>query len=905
MEKQKVKIKDKVPNRGFKGRLRGLLIMLLGVMGVGFLFAVIMIFVAVRDLPQLSGLDSYRPLLPLKIYSSDGTLIGEYGEQIREIVPIERIPKRLREAFVASEDSAFYHHFGINPLAIIRAAWANLKAGHIVQGGSTITQQVAKTFFLSPKRTFKRKLQEAILAIEIEQNFSKDEILWLYCNQIYLGHGAYGVAAAARNYFRKDLQDLTLAEIAYIAGLPKAPNKYSPWRNPKLAKRRQKYVLRRMMEEGFITEQEMEQALRQDVKLYPVPDSHSRYAPYYAEQARRNVLDLAKICVRRFEGLPDPKQPPDAEELLSKLPPEKWGDPFPKKIVLPSEKFCNALRPYYDDMKDGEEDIDWSDTKDIALRLIYRSGLRVFTAADLSAEFLAQDAILYGLKRITKRMGYIGPAGHLEKSDWKRFFKVYDSKYPNPSSLRRDGLYPGMVVRIEDDGEKAWVRIGKIEAPIYLSDTTWARKPKPEVRWEYDKVKDLHSVFKVGDLIVVRPSDRRGIVKADDFRSKAALPEDPKKWHLDLIQWPYPEASFMLKDINTGYILAMIGGWNYEESQLNRTMQACRQPGSSFKPIVYTTALEKGWTPATIIVDSPVVTQDSRMRWTPSNYGQTFYGDTPLVKGLALSRNICAIKALQFAGITDVISWARKLGITTRIAEDFSIALGSSCVIMDELTQAYMHFPRLGKRPRKVLITHILDAHGNLLEDFRAPSDPWLMPGTDVFSRLTYDAEHKPKQVLPPDTAYIMIKLMQQVVETGTAVAAKSLERPLAGKTGTTNDSFDAWFTGYTPSLIASAWVGFDNYERHFGRGETGGSAALPIFIDFMRRYLVMTPPEDFPEAPEGIEWATIDFDHGYLASSATMHRVRMPFKKGTAPRERYNPGEEIKIEDFDKDVPF
>jgi len=894
VSRSKVTVSNPSPKKGWKAKLKAIVLICLAVGLLGCLVASIWVYSAYKDLPQISTLDSYRPLLPLKMYAMDGTPIGEYGEQIREVVPIERIPERLKQAYIATEDSSFYDHFGVNPMAIVRAAIANFKAGRKVQGGSTITQQLAKTFWLTPERTYTRKLKEVFLAMRMERNMSKDEILWLYCNQIYLGHGAYGVAMAARNYFGKDLSQLTLAEIGYLGGLPKAPTTYSPYSNPKTAKKRQQWVLSRMFKEGYITAEQRDAAIAEEVKVYPTPDSHTRYAPYYAEQTRRDLLDRSTYCVKLFKGEKLPSQAPDPEVLMENMPPEKWGERFPGHRNLPSKAFCDALRPYYDDIMSGEEKFKIEADKSIEQALIYRCGLQVDTASNIVAEFRAQDAVLYGLRRITKRQGYNGPNGHLNKKDWPQFFKVYDKKYSDPKKLSRRRLYPAMIVEIDDKKRIAWVRIGKIKAPMHLSDVSWARVPKAEVRWEYEMVKKLSARFKPGDIIIVRPSDRKGIVKREDFRSRRALPEDPKDWHLDLIQKPYSQAALMIKDVDTGYVLSSVGGWNYEESQINRPVQACRQPGSSFKPLVYSTAVEKEWTPATIIVDSPVVNQDDTMRWTPQNYGNSFSGDTPLVKALSKSMNICAIKALQYAGVRDVTNLARRFGLTSFIAQDFSIALGSSCVYMDELTQAYMHFPRLGMPQRKVTIRVIRDAYGNILEDYRDPSDYWLLSGPETFARMQDHLEHPLKRHMSQKDAFIMLKLMEQVVQTGTGVAAKSLKRPLAGKTGTTNDSFDAWFMGYAPDLVVGAWVGFDQNERHLGRGETGGSVALPIWLDFMKNFLDGAEVKEFPEAPKSIQYVSIDYENGKLTGEATTHPVKMPFIWGTAPTEKSGESQDV-----------
>ncbi len=902
--------KVRVKNKKKTSFLKFFLFVFLSLFVIAAIWGSAFFYIAYKDLPAISSLSTYRPLLPLKIYSYDNTLIGEYGEQIREITSVSDIPEKLKQAVIASEDASFNEHFGINPFAIVRAMIANMRAGRFVQGGSTITQQVAKTFFLSPKKNLKRKAQEAILALRIEKNFSKDEILWLYCNQIYLGHNSYGVAAAARNYFRKRLNEMTLAEIAYIAGLPKAPSKYSPFKNPKQAKIRQKYVLEKMVENKYITQEEADKADKEEVKVYPPLDSHSTYAPYLTEQARRDVIEMVSICINRFNGKADPKPVPRPEAFVTKYvkeenKPEKLGNPIPKRTtIIPPDAFCETLKPFYDDMVGGEDKFKPAPDKTFEETLLYRAGLNVYTTADVAAEFVGQDALLAGLWRITRRMGYMGPAGNLKQPDWNAFFNVYDKIYTNIKDLRRDKFYPAMIVAIEKTGKSATLRIGKIEATMLLEDNRWARKPDPEVFWESAKVKSLADILKPGDLVVVRPSDKAGIGFSEDLRNKAPLPADLKLIRFELVQWPYAEAALMMKNVESGYILAMIGGWNYEESQINRTIQSCRQPGSAFKPLVYAAAIDKGWSPSTIIVDAPVVTEDENMRWTPDNFGSTFLGDTPLVKAIALSRNIPAIKTLQYAGITDVTKMARMMGITTKINQDYSIALGSSCVTMDELTNAYMHFPLLGKEPRRVLIRFITDSEGRVLYDARNVYDVSLMSGLPVFYRLMYDMTRQPKQNVSPATAYVMAKLMEQVVQSGTAGSATVLKRRLAGKTGTTNDSFDTWFMGYTPKYVAGAWIGFDNYERHLGKNETGGHASLPIFIDFFKRYLTKmdNAGADFKAPEKGVSWFTIDFNTGKRAGPDCSHPVSLPFKAGTAPEDGgYSNGGGVSPEEFMK----
>ena len=612
-------------------------------------------------------LKNYHPNITTKVYSDQGEIIGEFYLEKRIVVPLSRIPNVLRQAFVSAEDRRFYEHSGINFMSVLRAFFKNLKAGKIVQGGSTITQQVTKYFLLSPEKRLSRKIKEAILAYRIENQLSKDKILYLYLNQIYLGHGAYGVESASLNYFGKHVEDLNLAESALLAGLPRAPNKYSPFGDPQIAKKRQAYVLERMLDDGHIDSEQADEALKTPLEIMGKENRQIMKAPYFTEHIRRYIE-------------------------------RKFG----------------------------------SDS-------LYKEGLQVFTTVNLDMQNAAQIALESGIKELEERQKY----------------------------------------------QEA--------------------EPALEVQ---------------GALVCM--------------------------------------------DTNTGYIRAMVGGRDFNKSQFNRAVQAKRQAGSAFKPIVYAAALDKGFTPATIIIDSPIIYDEPEKdeTWKPRNFGRKFYGPITFREALAKSRNVVTVKILRDIGIDYAADYARKLGVTTPINMDLTMALGSSGISLLELTSVYAVFNTQGKRIEPVFITRILDREGNIIEE--------NIPQAET--------------VISEQTAYIMTNLLKGVVQRGTGWRAKALGMPCAGKTGTTNNQIDAWFIGYTPDLITGCWVGFDEY-RGLGDNETGSRAALPVWLKFMEQALNERKIRDFP-IPEGIVFVKVDQKTGLLASLESPHTIFESFKEGTEPQE-------------------
>ncbi len=732
-----------------------------------------------RDLPKIETLQDYHPPIVTTVFADDGRKIAEFYNERRIVVPLSEMPETLITAFIAAEDSRFYKHQGIDILSIIRAFVKNLEAGTIVQGGSTITQQVTKSFLLSPERSYTRKMKEAILAYRIEKTLQKEEILFLYLNQIYLGHGAYGVEAAAENYFGKPAKDMNLAECAMLAGLPQAPSRYSPFKHPERAKQRQIYVLNRMVEEGYIANSEATEAINTVLDIQPRRNWFIQEVPFYTEYIRQYVE-------------------------------KKYGS--------------DAL---------------------------YNDGLQIYAAANIDMQKIAQEELEKGLRELDKRQGYRGPLQHLAPEAIEPFMQELQTEWAT-STPEEGGMVKGVVVRVNDDEGAVTVRLGESQGIIDIADMDWARKPDAEVPYHEKMIKRPGKALRSGDVIIAR------------LKSKRA---ESEQWDLALEQEPAVQGALLSIEAETGYVKTMVGGRDFTKNQFNRAVQSRRQPGSAFKPIVYAAALDKGYTPATIIIDSPIVFKDhvQDFKWKPKNYGKKFYGPTPFRQALAKSRNVITVKILQDIGVDYVLDYAHKLGISSTLNRDLSLALGSSGVSLLELVNAYSVFNNQGYLVEPGFITRILDRNGNELESF-------------VASR---------EKVIEPSTAYIMTNLLEGVVQNGTGWRAKSLDRPVAGKTGTTNDLFDAWFMGYTPDYTTGVWVGFDE-EASLGKIETGSRAASPIWVEFMKRVLADKPVKMFA-VPESVVFTQIDAKTGLLPVAESEETIFECFKEGTVPTD-YSP---------------
>lgn len=717
-----------------------------------------------RTVPPLKDVDKYTPALATRVYSADGEVIGEFYLQRRFLVPKEEIPKLLKQAFVAAEDADFYRHKGVSWIGIVRALMKNLEAGRVVQGGSTITQQLVRSLILDPEKTLSRKIREVILARRIEKHLSKDDILYLYLNQIYLGHGNYGIGAAADYYFGKSPKELNLAEMALLAGLPKAPEVYSPYKNFLLAKKRQEYVLKRMVEEGYISEEEAKQAYNAPLKLREHDPHNKDIYAYYLEYVRNYLV-------------------------------ERYG----KKAV-------------------------------------YEGGLEVYTAVDSRLQRAAYWAIREGLLALNKRQGFKGPEEILKEEEIKAFLSSLKGENRN---IEVGGVYKGVVLRESPEG--VWVDLGRSQGLV----------PRESLSW-------------------VRQNLKRGCVV------KVRVVEKNRSLRLELYGEPQVEGALLAMELPSGYVRAMIGGWDFYRSQFNRALQARRQAGSAFKPIVYAAALTKGYNPSSLVLDAPVVFREGDRIWRPENYQRKFYGPVSLRFALAQSLNCATVNLANEIGVDYIIRFARRLGLTSPLPRDLSLSLGSSSVTLLELVRAYAVFATGGHLIEPIFVSKVLDRKGNVLEE-RKP-----LPLEGELRR--YGLEPKgmvSPQVLSSGIAYLVTNMLQSVIEEGTGWRAKVLGRPCAGKTGTTDNYTDAWFIGYIPRLIAGVWVGFDE-PRPLGEDETGSKAAAPIWVSFMKEAMKEYPPEDFP-VPDDIIFLRINPETGQLASPDEPG-IFAPFLRETEP---------------------
>jgi penicillin-binding protein 1A len=727
-------------------------------------------------LPDINLLKSYQPSLITTLYADDDTPVAQFFVERRVLIPLDKIPATLKQATLAVEDARFYSHEGIDFVGIARAAWSNVQAGEVVEGASTITQQVAKMLFLTHRKTFERKVREMLLAMRMERLLSKDEILEIYLNQTYYGHGAYGVEAASNVYFGKSVGDLTLDEATLIAGLPKAPTTYSPYNAPDRAVRRRTHVLRRMVESGHITPEQERQAQAAPLRLRPRQETIVK-APYFIEHVRRYL----------------------------------------------EEQYGNTL--------------------------LYRGGLKVYTTLDLSLQEAAETVLRKGLLRDDQRRGYRGPLGHLNLSrgdqiDWERVRQMPwpEEQSPLTALLRR---VKAVVVGVED--KRVQVRWEGGEGLIPLEAMSWAYSPNPDMDSEKRRLRRPSEALKVGDVVLADITEPGG---------------QGKKPLLALAQEPIVQGAFVAMEPHTGYIRALVGGYDFGRSQFNRATQAIRQPGSAFKPIIYATAIQRGFSPARVMVDAPIVYEQSDGKvWKPSNYDGNFWGPITLAEALAHSRNIIAIKLLDAVGVKNVVEYAKRLGIRSPMAPTLALGLGASGLTPLELTTVYNVFASQGVRYDAAAVKWVEDAEGQILEKHTALGE----------------------RVMSEQQAFVMTSMLQGVVLRGTATRAKVLSRPVAGKTGTTNDFIDAWFVGYSPTLVAGVWVGIDDRES-LGDKETGGRAALPIWIEFMQQALERIPLQDFITPPH-IRLVRIHPRTGASGDSGSGSTIQVAVAEDATPR--------------------
>jgi penicillin-binding protein 1A len=734
--------------------------------GGGSLFGYFLTF----DIPEVRHLQDWKPPVVTTLYSSDGEILFRFGSQKRIVIGLDRIPQTFLDALVATEDSNFFEHVGIDPYGIARAIIMDIRQGRKAQGGSTITQQLARSLFLKPVKTIRRKLQEMVLALQIEKSFTKNEILTFYCNQVYMGHGRYGIEAASQFYFNEPARDLSLVEAALLAGMIQRPEAYSPIRSPERGRSRRNHVLDRMVKERFLDPETAEATKVEPIEVARRQENDN-YAPYFIEEVRRHL---------------------DA----------KYGD--------------------------------------VAL---YEEGLEVHTTLDPVMQAGAARAIFEGLRTLDKRQGFRPIEMNVleEYPDLETYSHPSWSESPTIGTLR-------FGVATELSKSAATVRLGDYSATLDAESIDWTKRRR------------LTEVFEIGD---VAPFLIQGI------------DEEGKTLTVKLDQEPLVEGALVAIDPATGEIRALVGGYDFGRSEFDRAVQSRRQAGSAFKPFVFTAALDGGYSLADTLFDEPTVFVDPKTEneYQPNNYYRKYYGITTLRDALEKSRNIAAVKLLNQVGYRKTIDIARKMGISSPLRPYPSMALGTMEVSLIDLTTAYSIFPNQGVRVEPHFIRHVEDREGKIREE----------------------AKPEVTEAIKADVAYVMTYLLEGVTESGTGAAAKTLKRPMAGKTGTTDDLADAWFIGFSPSLVAGVWVGFDQ-KKTLGERETGSRAALPIWIDFMRAAHEGLPAERF-QRPANVVYLPIDRKTGLRATvdSNCGNTFLEAFVEGTEPEESCSEAEHFR----------
>ncbi len=744
-----------------------------------------------RDLPDHNQLAAYEPPVMTRVHAGDGRLLAEHAREKRLYVPLAAMPRRLIQAFLAAEDKAFYEHFGIDPLSVANAVvtnLVNLGGDRRPVGASTITQQVAKNFLLSGELSFSRKFKEAILAMRIEDAFTKDRILELYLNEIYLGAGSYGVAAAALNYFDRSLNDLTLEEMAYLAALPKAPNNYHPVRKREAAVARRNWVLDQMLANGAVSAAEARAAMQAPLRTRErAPETYVE-APYFAEEVRR------------------------------------W------------------LQARYGD-----------DT-------LYEGGLSVRTTVDPALQAMADRALRGGLVAYDTRRGWRGPLAQIDPAgDWQQALAA-DELPPLPAPWRL-----AAVLAVEH-GQAEIGFAGGARGAIALDDLTWAREARGRGRLG-PEVTAVHQVLSPGDVVVVEAVQGREAAFA-------------------LRQVPAVSGALVALDPHTGRVLALVGGFDFATSEFDRATQARRQPGSAFKPFVYLAALDSGYTPASIVLDAPVVIDQGEhlRKWKPENYTERFYGPSTLRVGLEESRNLMTLRVAQDIGMRTVADYAARFGLHPDLPDLPSAALGALETTPIELAAAYAMLVNGGRRIEPAFIERIQDRNGRTVYRRDARDCDGCRPAAWHHQMPPAPRDQRPV-IADPRTTYQVVSMLEGAVRRGTGRALSKLGAPIGGKTGTTNEFRDAWFVGFTPDLVAAAYVGFDQ-PQSLGRKESGGRVAAPIVRDFFAAALEDKPAVPF-RVPPGIRFVRIERESGALPGTASNDVIVEAFLPGTEPTQR------------------
>jgi penicillin-binding protein 1A len=786
-------------------------IALVAIVGVGWVIAV------TQDLPSAKDLANYEPPITSRVHAGDGKLVAEFANQHRVYVPSDELPDQLVHAFISAEDKSFFEHSGVDYWGMVRGTLGNLVRGRRMTGGSTITQQVVKNMLVGSDRSIARKAREYILAGRLEKQFTKEQILELYMNEIYLGGSSYGVGAAALNYFGKSLSQLTLAECAMLASLPQRPSEVNPYNHPEAAVKRRNWVLERMAINGYVEKADAEKAKLEPLTTVARLDTDENQASaYYVEELRREILKLGKD--KKLEGFGTEKE---------------------------------------------------------ATKAFYEGGLSIRSTLDTNLQLVAQTALRAGLESYDHRMGWRGPIGNAKTDGFEEELAAFRKTDAGKKKIAGAGnTWELAVVRSVSGGVKLGLADGS-NGVLASDDVKWA------ARFKRDKGTGLQA----GDVILVSHDPTPDVTTqliTDYGVSKKYNATSP--WHLRQI--PIVEGALVAMDPHTGRVYAMAGGYSFERSQYNRVVQAKRQPGSSFKPFVYSAALENGWTPSSRVLDAPYVSclpnQDTCYK--PENYSKQFYGLSTLRFGIEQSRNVMTLRLAADMGFDKMAEMGERMGIYDHLPPYEAMSLGAGETTPLRLVTAYASFVNGGKQVKPILLDRIQNRYGQTVyKTDQRPCDACSAEWKPGLQPPEFPDERK--QLFDPVIAYQMVSILEGVVERGTARTARSVGKPLAAKTGTTNDQFDAWTMGFSPDLVAGLWIGFDQ-PKNMGEGESSGRVAAPVWRDFMLAALKDKPALPF-RIPPGVRLVEVDADSGCLPAPDTRLVILEAFKPGTEPTER------------------
>lgn len=828
-----------------------------------------------NSLPEIIKLEDYKPLLVTQVYDRNNLKIGEFYRERRVMIPYKDIPELVIKSFLAAEDDTFFEHNGVNFVAIFRAALANMKAGKNVQGGSTITQQVAKTLLLTNEKTITRKIKDILLAMKMEESLKKEDILYLYLNQIYFGQSAYGIEMAAQTYFRKPAKELTLPEAAMLAGLPKAPSDYSPVKNPIRAKERQTYVIHRLADIGYISKEKAEEFIKAPVTVY-LKEAYESKAPFYLEAIRQLLVQqlgedvILNNGVKITTGL-DLKKQLAAREAVEK-----------------GLKELDKRQGYRGPLKVLEKEEDYSE-------FLEKQKKKIITDSNPQRTILAD--------------GTFAEVDTFKKGKVVSKKTLQDSNLPTFLALGKN--YEAIVKTVNDSEKYVEVLLPDGKGLIEFDSMIWARKFNTALKPEGNEIKKPSDALKKGDVILVK-------IIADKFDWKKTknktIPSLSTQGYVqvELDQEPQVEGSLLSIDQDTQEVIAMVGGYSFERNEYNRALQAARQTGSSFKALVYAAALEKGYTPSTKLIDAPLVYkqgskaseegQGDEKVWKPSNHGREFFGEITMRNALVKSLNIPSVKIVEDVGVDFATTFAQRLGIFSPLNPDYTLVLGSSSVTLYEMTKAFSQLGRLGKKTRPLIVKKVVDRAGkvlleNLSLDARYINETKTIDEKFETLKKEFEANRAsneqadspfffddPDQLIRPETAYVITHMLQGTINdpNGTGGKAAQLGREIAGKTGTTNGYFDAWFIAYTPNIATGVWVGFDK-EQSIGKSEVGGKAALPIWLDYMKVAHEDAPVKSF-DVPDNVKLVKVDVESGKLATGNSKRAITQAYREGSEP---------------------